>query len=300
MAEPTVIALDVGGTVMKGAVLDPQMRVLAERSWPTMRHLGPDAVVEAVLTNLEMLAHPPGGRTVHAAGLVVPGMVDTRTGTAVWSENLGWSNVPFRDLASTRTGLPVAFGHDVRVAALAESRLGAARGHANALFLAIGTGIGAALIVDGNLLEADGHAGEIGHIKVEDSEPCACGGRGCLESVASAAAIARRYSRRSGRAVTGAADVLAHAASGDPLATAVWQETIEYLAQALVAGAALVAPELVVVGGGLSLAGEALIAPLAHRLDQLLTFHRLPRLVPAALGDRAACLGAGILALEIA
>jgi glucokinase len=300
VGEPAVIALDVGGTVMKGAVFDPDLRVVAEDSWPTMRHLGPDAVVEAVLANLEELARHPGGRTIRAAGLVVPGMVDARSGTAVWSENLGWSNVPFRDLASTRIGLPVAFGHDVRVAALAESRLGAARGWANVLFLAIGTGIGAALIVDGNLLEADGYAGEIGHLKVEGAEPCACGGRGCLESVASAAAIARRYSRRSGRTVTGAAEVLAHAASGDPLATALWRETIDYLAQALAAGAAVVAPELVVVGGGLSLAGDALIRPLARRLEQLLTYHRLPRLVPAALGDRAACLGAGIIAAEMA
>jgi glucokinase len=300
VAERTVIALDVGGTAMKGAVLDPEMNVLAEASWPTMRHLGPDAVVEATLAALEKLASHPSAHAVRAAGLVVPGMVESHTGTAVWSENLGWSDVHFREMASARTGLPVAFGHDVRVAALAESRLGAARDRANVLFLAIGTGIGAALIVDGNLLEADGYAGEIGHIKVENSEPCACGGRGCLETVASAAAIARRYGHRSGREVAGAAEVLAEARKGDAIATGVWQEAVEYLAQALAIGASLVAPELVVVGGGMSRAGDALLRPLAERLDELLTLQRRPSLVVAGLGVRAACLGAGLLAWEVA
>jgi glucokinase len=300
VTDRTVIALDVGGTVMKGAVLGPAMNALAETSWPTKRHLGPDAVVEAALAALEQLASNTDRRSARAVGLVVPGTVDVRTGTAVWSENLGWSDVPFRELALTRTGLPVAFGHDVRVAALAESRLGAARDRANVLFLAIGTGIGAALTVDGHLLEADGYAGEIGHVKVEDSEPCACGGRGCLETVASAAAIARRYAQRSGRPVSGASEVLSHARSGDPVATGVWHEAVEYLAQALAVGASMVGPELVVVGGGLSLAGDALLTPLAKRLEELLTLQRLPDIVPATLGDRAACLGAGLLAWEIA
>ncbi|MFF0372596.1 ROK family protein [Micromonospora sp. NPDC005087] len=300
MAERTVVALDVGGTVMKGAILGPAVHVLVERSWPTGRHLGPDAVVETALAALEELAGHPDARATRAAGLVVPGTVDAATGTVVWSENLGWSDVPLRELASTRTGLPVAFGHDVRVAALAESRLGAARDRANVLFLAIGTGIGAALMVDGHLLEADGYAGEIGHIEVEDSEPCVCGGQGCLEAVASAAAIARRYGQRSGRPVDGAAEVLAQVNAGDPVAAEVWNEAVEYLAQALAIGASLVAPELVVIGGGLSLAGDALLLPLTRRLHELLTIQRRPQLVPADLGDRAACLGAGLLAWEIA
>jgi glucokinase len=299
-AERTVIALDVGGTLMKGAVFDPDMNVLAETSRPTLRDRGPDAVVKAVLTALEELAGHPSARTAIAAGLVVPGMVDAQTGTALWSENLGWTDVPFTELAAARTGLPIAFGHDVRVAALAESRLGAARDRADVVFLAIGTGIGAALIVDGHLLEAGGYAGEIGHVKVAGSEPCACGGRGCLETVASAAAIARRYAERSGRPADGAAEVLARVRTGDPVAGQVWHEAVGYLATALAIGSSLVGPELVVVGGGLSLAGDDLLVPLAKRLDQLLTLQRLPSLAPAALGDRAACLGAGLLAWDLA
>jgi glucokinase len=296
----TVIALDVGGTVMKGAVFDQAMNVLAETSRPTLRDRGPDAVVKSVLTALEELAAHPRARTATAAGLVVPGMVDTQAGTAVFSENLGWTDVPFTALATARTGLPIAFGHDVRVAALAEARLGAARDRDDVVFLAIGTGIGAALIVDGNLLEAGGYAGEIGHVKVAGSEPCACGGRGCLETVASAAAIARRYGERSGRPADGAAEVLARARTGDAVARQVWHEAVEYLAAALAIGSSLVGPELVVIGGGLSLAGDDLLVPLARRLDELLTLQRLPSLAPAALGDRAACLGAGLLAWELA
>jgi glucokinase len=121
---------------------------------------------------------------------------------------------------------------------------------------------------------------------------------GCLESVASAAAIGRRYAELSGVEGAAAFDVAARAAAGEALATAVWTEAVEALADGLLTAQALYDAGIVVVGGGLAEAGEALLAPLRVALDQRITFHRIPSLVRAALGDNAGCLGAALLALD--
>jgi glucokinase len=290
----TVVAVDVGGTDIKAALVDEQGTPLAERSLPTPLDgtRTADGVVDAIARLVDELRDP----ATAAVGLAVPGVVDERRGVAVWSENLHWSDVPMAEQVAERCGLPTVLGHDVRAGALAETRLGAARGLQDVLFLAIGTGIAAGIVLGGRLHAGGGYAGEIGHTDAGHDEPCACGGRGCLEAIASAAAIARRYSVRSGRPVTGAADVLR---AGDAHARAVWDEALDALAGALAWVAGVLAPEAVVVGGGLSRAGAALFDPLAERTRARLTFQRMPRLVPAALGDRAGCIGAALLALDM-
>jgi glucokinase len=293
---PPVIALDVGGSRLKGAVLDGRGHALSSLDRPTGAERGPDAVVESILAALAELCRHPVADPAVACGLAVPGIVDGPGGRAVWSENLGWRDVPLRDLAARHIGLPVVLGHDVRAGGLAESRYGAAAGHRDVLFVPIGTGIGAAIVVDGRVLDGGGLAGELGHVDVGHGEPCRCGASGCLEAIASAAAIARRYADRSGARPDGAAQVVALACAGDPVAAAVWGEALDALAAALATACSLVAPETVVLGGGLSLAGAALLEPVAARLDARLTFQRTPRLVAATLGDRAGCLGAGLLA----
>ena len=225
----------------------------------------------------------------------MPGVVDEQRGVAVWSENLDWRDVPFVAQLTERCGLPTVLGHDVRTAALAETRIGAARGMADVVYLSIGTGIAAGIVLGGRIHSGDGYAGEIGHTDAGHDEPCACGGRGCLEAIASAAAIARRYTARTGRPAAGAADVLR---AGDPDAVAVWDEALDALAAALAWIASVLAPEAIVIGGGLSQAGAALLDPLNARIPRHLTFQRVPRLVPAALGDRAGCVGAGLMALD--
>jgi glucokinase len=193
----------------------------------------------------------------------------------------------------------VAFEHDVRAGGLAEGQLGAARGASDYLFLPIGTGIAGAVVIGSRPYSGHGYAGEIGHLIVEPDGPvCGCGARGCLEAIASAAAIDREYARRSGRPAQRLVSELVVA--GDPDARAVWQHAIEALARALQAYATLLAPELVVVGGGLAGAGDVLLNPLADALDALLTFQRRPRLVPAELGDQAGALGAALLAWRLA
>jgi glucokinase len=296
-----VIALDVGGTSMKAALVDEARQVLTAQRIPTGRANGPDAVVERIVATVaaQVGAARGAGHTPRGAGVVVPGIVDDERGVAVFSANIGWRDVPLRELVRQRIGLPVAFSHDVRAGGLAEGELGAARGVRDYLFLPIGTGIAGAVVLDGQPYSGHGYAGEIGHMIVEPSGPeCACGAYGCLEAIASASAIAAEYSRRTGRLADSLVSELA--AGGDADAVAVWDRAIEALARALQAYTTLLAPELVVIGGGLGEAGDLLLRPLAQALDARLTFQRRPRLVPAQLGDQASALGAALLAWQVA
>ncbi|WP_063783137.1 ROK family protein [Streptomyces sp. XY431] len=298
-----VIALDVGGTGMKGAVLDHGMRPLHTVHRPTPRADGPSAVLDAITDTLLALnrSATESGLPVHHAGVAVPGIVDDARRLAVRSVNLGWQDLPLAALLEERTGLPVTLGHDVRAGGVAECAMGAARGADDVLFVAIGTGIAAALVCDGRPVLARGYAGEIGHIPVASGMgTCACGGSDCLETVASAAAVASAYTARTGRPVSGAADVAALTAQGDPVARAVWDRAATGLAEALATATTLLAPELIVLGGGLAEADRLLLDPVRAGLTERLTFQRRPVLVRAELGDRAACLGAGLAAWRAA
>ncbi len=290
-----VVALDVGGSTMKGAVLDGQGRTAGFRRWPTPRTEGPAAVVGAVLEAVGELLREAGSAV--AVGLVVPGIVDSRAGVALYSENIGWRDVPFRALVADRCGLPVGFDHDVRAGGLAERTMGAACGIDDVLFMPIGTGISGAMYVAGALV-SNKYAGEIGHIDVGSGERCACGARGCLETLASGASIASRYNRTTGGSAAGAHAVLQLMARGDLAATMVWDAAVDALARALATYISLLAPELIVIGGGVSGAGEVLLGPLRARLRDLLVWQKEPRIVGAVLGENAACLGAGLLARQ--
>ncbi|MFE2763710.1 ROK family protein [Streptomyces halstedii] len=298
-----VIALDVGGTGMKGALLDRGLKTLRTARTTTPRRSGPDAVTAGIATVLRDLDRSAValGLTVRGAGVVVPGVVDEETRTAVYSANLGWRDLPLAASLEEATGLTVSLGHDVRAGGAAECRVGAAKGVRDACFVPVGTGISAAVFCDGRPVRARGYAGEIGHVVVEPGgEPCSCGARGCLETVASAAAIGRTYSARTGRRVEGAAPVAALLAQGDPDARFVWDRAVEALATALATLTTLLAPETVVLGGGLAEAGDLLMGPLRSSLARRLTFQQRPELVPAALGDMAGCLGAGLAAWDTA
>ncbi|GAA1506282.1 ROK family protein [Agromyces terreus] len=298
-----VLAFDVGGTDTKSALIDGDGRLLGLRRTPTPIDAADPA--GSVVGSLPVLAaallaeHP--GVEPSAVGLSVPGLVDEETGTGVFASNFGWRDAPIRALAETALGLPVAFGHDVRAAGDAEHRLGAAREFGDVIVLAIGTGIAGAIILDGHPYSSGGYAGEIGHALADPhGDPCTCGAVGCLETIASAGAIARRYTAASGIEVRGAREVLAAAAGGDPVAASVWNDALDALADALARLAAILAPEAIVIGGGLSQAGDALFAPLRERLDARLSFHRRPRLVQARLGDDAGLLGTALAARDLA
>ncbi|WP_243228648.1 ROK family protein [Microbacterium sp. CIAB417] len=296
-----VLAFDVGGTDIKSALFDEHGAALELRRTPTP-HSGQDPA-RRLIRELGVLAEDLRSRHPHvvpqALGFVVPGIVDADAGTGVFSSNLGWRDAPLRSLAQESFGLPVAFDHDVRTAGWAEHRLGGARGHANVVFLIIGTGIAGAILIGGRPHTAGGYAGEIGHAPIADGPQCACGARGCLEAVASAGAIARRYAAESGTPLDGARAVIARAAAGDRIAARVWEEALDALTLSLAQLTAVVAPGAIVIGGGLSRAGDALFGELRTRLAARLSFHRMPEVIPAQLQGDAGLIGAALRAREL-
>jgi glucokinase len=299
-----VIALDVGGTGMKAALVGADGTLLYEDRRATGRERGPDAVVAGILGfAAELRGHGIErlGESPLAAGVAVPGIVDEARGVAAYAANLGWRDVPLRELLAAELGIPVALGHDVRTGGLAEGRIGAGRGADRFLFVALGTGIAGAIGVDGRVeAGAHGFAGEIGHVVVRPGgTPCPCGQRGCLERFASAAAVSEAWAAACGVPGADAADCAKAVASGDPNAVRVWQHAVDALADGMVTALTLLDPRTLVVGGGLAEAGETLFTPLRDAVRQRVTFQKLPEIVPATLGDTAGCLGAGLLAWDL-
>jgi glucokinase len=297
-----VVAIDIGGTGIKSALINRAHAIQHTERRATGADRGPDAVVDTIIEVASGLvaAARDRGLTPVSVGLVAPGVIDDTTGVAVWSANVGFRGVPLRDLVREALDLPVALGHDVRAGALAEARLGAGRGATRAWFVAIGTGIAGAYVVNGRTDPgAHGASGEIGHVVVRpDGPPCGCGARGCLETLASASAVARRFQERTGTAGS-ARDIVGWASAGQEAAREVWAETIDALADGLRIGITLHDPEVIIIGGGLSQAGDALLDPLTDAVRSRLTFQTMPAIVGAELGDEAGVLGAALLALDL-
>ena len=291
-----VIAVDLGGTSIKGAVVAPGGAFIHELTRPTPVAAGVDAVLGELAALIAELAalQPTGG-----VGLVVPGIVDPAAGRAVFSANVGFRDLPVRDLVHDAVGLPILLEHDVYAAGVAERTVGAAVGIDDHLVAAIGTGIAGVVHVGGRPARgALGLAGELGHVPVwPGGERCPCGQRGCLERYASAAAISRRYARMGGSAGVDA-ETIARRRATDPAAERVWLEAAEALAIAFVTCTMLLDPELIVIAGGLSAAGETLLAPVQAQFAERITWRDPPRLQLSPLGGRAGLTGAAILARE--
>ncbi len=299
-ARSVVAAVDVGGTRIKASLVDRELTVLAQTTTPTPRDVAADiaSAVESVVDGLRRQVTGCGELDLVGCGVVVPGLVDVTRGVGVRSVNLGWSDLPIRDLAASRLGLPVVVGHDVRAGLLAETRLGAARGERQVVFAPIGTGIAGALLLDGAIIEGDGRAGELGHVVIDPDGPaCPCGQRGCLETLASAGAVERAYAARTGTPVS--AELVAdRVARGEPEAQEVWDRAVTALSRAITTVVTLTGVDLVLIGGGLAESRELLLAPLRADVAARLTFQRKPRIERAALGDRAGSLGAACLAWD--
>ncbi|WP_258050264.1 ROK family protein [Streptomyces finlayi] len=290
---------------MKAALVGADGTLLYAARRATGRERGPEAVVETILAfaaELRAYGEEHFDTSAVAAGVAVPGIVDTENGIAVYASNLGWRDVPLRALLGERLGgVPVALGHDVRTGGLAEGRIGAGKGADRFLFVPLGTGIAGAIGIAGSIEEgAHGYAGEIGHIVVRPDGPdCGCGQRGCLETLASASAVTRAWAAACGDPAADAADCAKAVESGDPAAVRVWQDAVDALAAGLVTALTLLDPRVLIIGGGLAEAGETLFTPLRAAVEERVTFQKLPDIVPAALGDTAGCLGAGLLAWDL-
>jgi glucokinase len=285
---PAVLGIDVGGTTVKARLVAGDDTVLGEWREPTPTDDPTAAGTVALVADL--VARAAGIAPVSAAGLVVPGIVDDVAGVAVHAVNVGWREVPLRSLVERAIGLPLAFAQDVRAGAFAEAASGAAAGMPGpVVFVPVGTGLAAAIIIDGSPLVSGGWAGEIGQVVIQNGPHA--GSR--VEEIASAGGIARRLGLPDARA---AADLVR---GGDPAASAVWLEAVDVLADSLAWLTAVVAPTTVVVGGGLAEAGDLLFGPLARALDTRLGIVRRPDVVRAMHGEAAAVIGAAHLARAV-
>ncbi|HEY6683080.1 MAG TPA: ROK family protein [Propionibacteriaceae bacterium] len=294
-----VIGVDVGGTTVKAGLLDSDGREYGRSEQPTPRQVGPDAIVATIIDAIvELRRHVPEAGRLRAVGLVVPGVVDAQHGIAVYATNLGWRDLPIRQIVGEAIGLPVILDHDVRAAGLAELELGAGRGSHEMLFVALGTGIAAAVITRGQLATgATGMAGELGHLPVfPDGEWCACGQRGCTETYASGAALSRRYSAVSGISGVTANDVLSRASAGDDLAQRIFSDAVTALGRALVDYVLIMDPEVIIIGGGLVASGAVLLDPLTREVQGGLAWRSAPTISAGRFGADAGRRGAALLA----
>jgi len=305
------IGVDLGGTKMAVGVVDSEQHVQYEGKESSIG-LSEDKLVEDLGRELEEAkqARPD----VLAAGLGIPATIDHDRGVAIQAVNLEISDVPLRDLMRERIGLPVFLDNDANVAALAEHRYGAGRGAQDVVMLTIGTGIGGGLVLGGEVYRGStGGAAELGHIVIrEDGLPCQgnCPNHGCVETYASGTAIAREgkaVAEREPDSALGKAlaegpilgrTVTELAAAGDPPAVEVVAEAGRHLGVALVSLANIFDPDVIVIGGGVSAAGELLIGPAREELEAraLDPMNRTPVKL-AELGPDAGMIGAAAMAL---
>ncbi|MEV0581701.1 ROK family protein [Nonomuraea sp. NPDC050310] len=291
-----VLALDIGGTKLAGALVDPAGTVLRSATRPT-----PAADVLGTLADLVAELLP--GATPRAVGIGCAGPLDLATG-AVSPVNIpSWRGFPIRDELAALTGLPAVLAGDAQCFALGEHWVGAGRGAASLLGVVVSTGIGGGFVLGGvPLLGPTGNAGHVGHMSVDPyGEPCDCGGRGCVERYASGPNLTR-WALAAGwqppRDRPDARDLAKAAANGDSIALAAFERGARALAAMIVSAAAAVDVRTVVIGGGVAGAGEILFAPLRKALDDLsgLAFLRSVEVAPTTLGVRAGLAGAAKLA----
>ena len=308
-----VVAIDLGGTKIALGVVSHQYQVLAREHYPTPASAGVDSVIQRIISAIgqitasaNIISPQLGGISVAAAGAI-----DSQRGIITLSPNLsGWRDIPLGSIIEDRLGIRTWLLNDANAAALGEHHLGAGRGVGSLIYLAIGTGIGGAIIIDGKLYTgACGGAGEIGHMTIDTNGPrCDCGNIGCLEQLAAGKAIAREAKERLGsgerstltEAVAGkienitAKEVAVAAQKGDPLAGEVINSAATYLGIGMVNLVNIFNPEMIVVGGGVAKMGDLLLNP-ARRVVMERAFPEsvaAVRIVTTELGDDAGLLGA--------
>jgi glucokinase len=281
MVQDFIAGIDIGGTKIAAAIAREGGEIIGRESFRTEADLSPNSVVSHALDTVKRLAESHDGRLA-AIGIGCPGPLDLERGCLLSPPNMprSWRNFPLRDFVEQESGLPVVVENDANAAALGEHLYGAGRGYSDLVYLTISTGIGGGIIADNKLVHREGEAG---HVTVKpDGALCGCGARGCLEAECSGTAIARRareylaagrQSKLPGMVsdieqVT-AKMVTAAAREGDELACALWRETISLMAVGIGGIIALLAPQAVILGGGVTAgAGDLLLQPLSDELLQ--------------------------------
>ncbi|NUK06765.1 ROK family protein [Streptomyces lunaelactis] len=300
-----VAALDIGGTKIAGALVDGSGRILLRAQRPTPAQEDGDTVMRAVEAVLAELSVSPLWAGTSAVGIGSAGPVDASAGTVSPVNVPGWRDFPLVSrVRRAAGGLPVALVGDGVAMTAAEHWQGAARGYDNALCMVVSTGVGGGLVLNGKLHPGPtGNAGHIGHISVDlDGDLCPCGGRGCVERIASGPNIARRALENGWQpgpdGDTSAAAVAAAARAGHPVAVASFGRAAQALAAGIAATATLVEIEIAVIGGGVAGAGDVLFVPLRRALRDYATLSFVQRLTvaPALTGTDAGLVGAAAAA----
>ena len=309
------IGIDVGGTGIQVGVIDDQHRILAEGSIPTRTDI-PFAEQIARITDCVVSTAASAGirsEQIRSVGVGIPGIADRSTGSVVKCTNMGWFHVPFREEFRRHLDVPVNIDNDANVAALAESVVGVSAGTSSSVFITIGTGIGSGIIVDGKIWNGfHGIGGELGHVIFSlNGVPCSCGNHGCLERYCSATALIRmareaidahpdtKMMEMVSKDVSKieARTVIDAARSGDPLASQVYGRYIDYLSQAIASVVNFLDPEVIVLGGGVSKAGDFLLDPLHREYPKYVIYNDqpMPEIKLAVLGSEAGIIGAAML-----
>jgi len=298
LEQSRVIGVDVGGTKILAAVVSRDSSRGASVEAPTEQS-SEDALLEQLDTMVEELHRTDPG--VQALGFGVPSRIDQRAGRALGSVNIPLAGVDLRDRMRKRHGLPVAIDNDANAAAIAEWQWGAARGARHVVMLALGTGVGGGLILDGKPYRgATGSGAELGHIVLDpDGPPCGCGGHGHLESFAAGPA-ADRVARSLYGAESNAYELVRRGEAGESEAVEALAGIGRYLGAGIASFVNVFEPEVVVVGGGFGAAGELLLGPAREvvAVEALDPGRDTVRIVQAELGSEAGVIGAGMVGFE--
>ena len=311
------IGVDIGGTKIAAGVVDAEGRILRTARRPTPRN-DATAVLAEVASVVDELQSSVDG-SIAGVGIGVAGGVDQSRSTVYFAPNLAWSQVPVRTVVEASTGLPVVVENDGAAAAWAETRFGAGRGRSHVVMVTVGTGIGGGIVVDGHVMRgAHGVAAEIGHLNaVPDGRPCGCGRNGCWEQYASGNALVRgarelaSERRHEAGALLALGDgtpegvqgshITQAAQMGDPVAVEAFANVGTWLGRGLADLTAIVDPDAFVIGGGVSEAGDLLLASARRTLSEKVfggTNRPLPQLLVARLGNDAGIVGAADLARQ--
>ena len=317
--EGLVLGVDLGGTKTLVAVIDPNNQILGRGKLSTPARQGGDAIVEVIIQAAE-IAMAEAGKSLEEISLVgigSPGPLDVKAGVILFSANMDVVNYPLAARLHDRLKAPVVLRNDVRAGCYAEWKLGAGQGMDNLIGAFVGTGLGGCVILNGQVIEGkNGNAGEIGHIMAKpDGKQCGCGLYGCLELYASKSGLMRRFDKARKQGVAShlfklwngkgqklKSRYLAECYSlGDPFVIEELQLAAKYLGNSLGGLVNLLAPDAIILGGGLSLAlGEPWLTwvRVAAREHMLVVPHEGEIIIPAALGDDAGVLGSALLARE--
>ncbi len=309
------IGIDVGGTGIQFGALDEKMNILAEESIPTDTSVPFSEQVSKIAASVVSTAAKAGFSPdqIQSVGVGIPGFANPSTGVIDRCPNMSWFHAPFRDEFRKHLSVPLFIENDANVAALAESVAGVSAGTSSSVFVTIGTGIGSGIILNGKIWSGfHGIGGELGHtIFALNGIPCTCGNRGCLERYCSATALIRMgreavalqpdslILESVGNDITKieARTVIDAARKDDPVAVEVYHQWILQLAQALANIVNFLDPEVIVLGGGVSRAGDFLLNPLQKEFTKYVLYNDLamPPIKIAVLGSKAGIIGAAML-----